>query len=110
MPCAATAPDTVTVAPSPASRRTMTCGSGVCSSRLRVIISRKLLGRVARRADAARIGDEDEARAVDLHAFDRGGVAAFTGQKTVADVFVDGQRQQVTGADDLGVGGARVHQ
>jgi hypothetical protein len=39
-----TPPETDTVAPSPGVRVTMTCGSGVCSSRARVITSRKWSG------------------------------------------------------------------
>jgi hypothetical protein len=70
----------------------------------------QLFGRVAGGADAARIGDEDEARVVDLHAFDRRGVAAFARQQAVADVFVDCQRQQIAWADHLGIGGACMDQ
>jgi hypothetical protein len=47
---------------------------------------------------------------VDLHAFDRRGVAAFAGEQAVAHVLVDRQRQKIAGADHLGIGCAGVDQ
>jgi len=57
------------------------------------------LGRIARSADAARIGHENEARAIDLNLVQNGRVQPLIGEQPVFDILVDGQTQRVAGAD-----------
>jgi hypothetical protein len=60
------------------------------------------VGGVARRLDAARIGDKDEARAINLHFFQQGRRGAFDTQQRIIDVFIDGDAQHVAGTDGVG--------
>ena len=57
---------TLTVEPSPATRTTSTCGSGVCGARLVGDLLAELVGAVAGGLDPAGVGDEDLAGLVDL--------------------------------------------
>ena len=65
-------------------------------------------GGVARGADAARVGDKDKARAVDLHLFQHGGWGAFDAEKRIVHVLINRDAKDIARLDRVGTDPARI--